>query len=262
VPYRSNTLTGIKVKNYTPTNWSLSDCTQTGCSEHNSSMSNRWPSIVLTTGILKGRVLDAAGAPIVAAAVTTDKGQAAATDANGYYDFGSVGTTTYNVTAAKTGFVSQTKAGAVLADQTTTVDFSLAEVPVNLALSKVFTASRTYSTTYAASRAGDNNLTTYWRSGSLSSSTQIEWLTVDLASLVSVSKAEVVWASSRHATEFRVYVSTNNTTWTQVFATTTGTGGTSTVTFAATSARYVKVECRRASSSSNGYGVAELRVFK
>ncbi|MDO8953219.1 MAG: discoidin domain-containing protein [Gammaproteobacteria bacterium] len=261
-PYNSLYLTGLKLKNYTPTSWSLSDCSQSGCSEHSSSMSSRWPSVVQTAGVLKGRVLDTAGAPLTAAAVTTDKGQSGTTDINGYYDFGSVGTATYGVTAAKTGYVSQTKSVAVLADQTTTVDFALAPVPVNLALGKVFTASRTYSTTYAASKAGDDNLTTYWRSGSLSSSTQVEWLTVDLAAPTSVSKAEVVWASNRHATEFRVYTSGNNSTWTQIYSTTTGTGGTSTVAFPATSARYVKVECRRASSTNNGYGIAELRVFK
>lgn len=261
-PYNSLNLTGVRLASRSSSNWDLSDCSQTGCSEHSSSMSNRWPSTVLTYGTLRGRVVDDAGVAIGGAAVTTDKGQSTTTDATGSYDFGSLGVATYNVTVAKSGYVSQTKAATLLADQVTALDFALVPVPVNYALGKTFSASRTYSSSYAPNYAGDGSLSTYWRTPWLSSSTQIEWLSVDLGTSTRISKAEVVWASNRHATEYRVYTSSDNATWTQVYASTTGAGGTSAVSWTAGNARYVKVECRRASSTNSGYGIAELRVFK
>ena len=263
-PYNSLYLTGIALKSYTPSNWSESDCAQSGCGEHSSSMSNRWPSAVQTVGTLKGAVKTTAGVAIIGATVTTDKGQSATTDASGNYSLGAVATGTYNVTASASGYTAQTKAATLAADQTVSVDFALAAAPVssNLALGKSFTASRTYnnSSTYAASKAGDDNTSTYWLSGS-SSYGSYDWLRVDLGSSTSISKVEVAWSGTRYATEFLVYTSTDGSNWTQVYSTTSGGSGTRTVTFTARSARHVKVECRRAYSSSNGYGIAELRVF-
>jgi len=261
-PYNSLYLTGIRLKNYTPTSWSESDCSQSGCDEHSSSMSNRWPSAVQTVGTLGGTVESAAGVGIVGATVTTDKGQSTTTDASGAYSFGTVATGAYNVTASATGYTPQTKAATVAADQAASVSFSLTAAPVNanLAIGKAFTASRTYSSTYAASKAGDDDTATYWRSGSTSYSS--DWLKVDLGSSQMVQKVEVAWASSRHATNYTVQVSTDNSSWTQVYSTTSGGSGTAVVTFASRNARYVRVNMTRAYSSSNGYGVAELRVFK
>ncbi len=44
-PYASGHLAAIKLKSYSPTNWSESDCGQSGCREHNSTVSPKWPSV-------------------------------------------------------------------------------------------------------------------------------------------------------------------------------------------------------------------------
>jgi hypothetical protein len=130
-PYASLNLTGISVKNRTPTSgWSVSDCSQSGCGEHSSSMSNRWPSTTLAYGTITGVVKDVGGLAVAAATVTNDRGQSTTTDATGTYTFVSVpaGTTAVNVTVAKAGYITQAKpAATILADgQTVTLDFTLA----------------------------------------------------------------------------------------------------------------------------------------
>jgi hypothetical protein len=131
MPYSSLNLTGISVKNRTPTSgWSVSDCSQSGCSEHNSSMSNRWPSTTVAYGTITGKVTDVLGT-VAGATVTNDRGQSATTDATGTYTFTSVpaGTTAVNVTVVKAGYITQTKPAATFTDgQTVALDFKLAKL--------------------------------------------------------------------------------------------------------------------------------------
>jgi hypothetical protein len=342
-PYASLNLTGISVKNRTPTSgWGVSDCSQSGCGEHNSSMSNRWPSTILSYGTITGTVRDAANAAVAGATVTNDRAQSTSTDVNGVYTLTSVpaGTTAVNVTVTKTGFITQAKPITFGDGQTVTLDFKLASlgsiegvvsegtsplagvtvsttgssfvtladgkfsfvgkaagsytvtftkagyttqtksvtvandiiadasvvlVPLpNLALNKTFTASRSQGTSYAPANAGDGSLTTYWWSNSAGGAATTEWLTVDLGTSQSVSKVQVMWFDGYWARSFRVYASTNGTTWTQVYSTTSGTGATGLISFTSRNARYIKLECRgtATSSTNTGYGVAELRVFQ
>jgi hypothetical protein len=349
-PYASLYLTGIAVKSYTPNQWSVSDCSQSGCSEHSSSMSNRWPSTTLAYGTITGTVTDAANVAVAAATVTNDRGQSTTTDASGRYTFTSVpaGTLAVNVTVAKAGLITQSKAITLADGQTVTLDFKLASlgsiagvvsdaggplagvtvsitgssfvtlsdgmfsfagktagaytvtytkagyttqtksvtvandtiadasvvlVPLpNLAVNKTWIASRyqgSPSTTYAPAKAGDANLTTYWWSSSTGGSTTVEWLTVDLGSSQSISKVDVLWFGAYWAKNFRILTSTSSsmpsagsTSWTSVYSTTSGAGGTSAVSFNARNARWVRIECQRTSGSNTGYGVAEMRVFQ
>ncbi len=133
----------------------------------------------------------------------------------------------------------------------------------NLAAGKVFSASRYVSSTYAPRLAGDQDTGTWWWSNSRGASTAIEFLLVDLESSASVSSLEIEWSGDLWARDYRIYTSTNGSTWTQVYYTTSGTSGINAVNFTPRSARYVKVECRRTGTGrSNGYGIAELRVYE
>jgi hypothetical protein len=125
-PYASLNLTGISVKNRGPNSgWGESDCTQTGCEEHGSSMSNRWPSTTLAFGTISGFVKDAGGAGVDAATVTTDRGQSTTTDASGAYSFASVPAGTVNVTASKVGLITQSKPVTFTDGQAVTLDITL-----------------------------------------------------------------------------------------------------------------------------------------
>lgn len=192
LPYRASSggLTKFKLRNYTPTNWTESDCEAAcGGGDHDSSVATPWP----------------------------------------------------NVTAADIP-----SAGGA-----------------NLAAGKTFTASRYASSTYAPAKAGDSDSTTRWWSNTRGWSTAVEYLQVDLGAPTGVSRFEIEWYGSYWAREYRIYTSTNGTTWTQVYATTNGSAGINEVIIASSDVRYVKVECRRTGTGySNGYAIAELRVYK
>jgi len=192
LPYRASSggLTKFKLRSYTPTSWTESDCEAAcGDGDHDGPITTPWP----------------------------------------------------NVTAA--------------------------DIPAaggaNLAAGKVFAASRYVSSTYAPAKAGDSDAATRWWSNTRGASTAIDYLQVDLGATTSVSKFEVEWFGNYWARDYRIYTSTNGSTWTQVYTTTNGVAGTNTVSVTSSDVRYVKIECRRTGTGySIGYGISELRVYK
>jgi hypothetical protein len=109
------------------------------------------------------------------------------------------------------------------------------------------------------SRANDGNNSTFWRSSSGGS----QYWQVDLGSAaVSYGKVEINWRSGRHAKSYQIRVSNsaNFSTFTRVFSTTTGSGGTETITLtgAPRTERYVRI----AMSVPNNayYGINEFKV--
>ena len=268
-PYRSTGLTQFKLKNYTPSGWSESDCA-VACGEHDRSLTPAWPNVMstapaATTGIVSGTVTAASGGAAVSGATVTLGIASTTTAANGTYSFAAIAPGTYTLTVAKTGYTTSTSSVTVVAGQTATANVSLQATGsgTNLLLNRSFTASRYENSTYAPGKAGDGSDSTWWWSDNRGGSSNTEWLRGDIGSRMSVSRAEVVWYGSYYAREFRVYTSTDGSSWTQVYSTTSGGAGASVITFNARDARYIKLECRRTGSgNSNGYGVAELRAFQ
>lgn len=215
------------------------------------------------TGTLTGAVTDAAsGVGLSGVTVSVTGGTTASTAGNGTYSLAAMPTGTYTVTFSKPGFTTITQSVTIV-QGSNTLNVVMTAAPTNLAQGKTFSASRTQSSTYAATKAGDGDVATWWWSNQSGGSTTTEWLKVDLGVSTSIKTVEVAWFSTYFAREFRVYTSTDNSNWTQVYSTTSGVAGTSTVNFTARNARYVRVECRRTGSGrSNGYGIAEMRVFQ
>jgi transcriptional regulator CtsR len=127
----------------------------------------------------------------------------------------------------------------------------------NLALNKPATAFST-SGTNVASRAVDGSASTFWRSGSLTSN-PVNWLRVDLQTVQTVSRVVVNWRSSFYATNYQIQVSTDDVNWTSVLTDNAGNGGIDNVSFAAVSARYVRVHMTTANSTS--YRINEFEVY-
>ena len=125
----------------------------------------------------------------------------------------------------------------------------------NLALNQVVTASSVDNAGDVASNAVDGNFNSFWGSAAAGH----QWIYVDLGSLQNISRLRWVWTAA-YATSYVVQVSTNATSWTTVYNTTLGTGGTNSVAFAPTNARYVRVFAEQAALSS-GYGLAELQAY-
>jgi hypothetical protein len=108
--------------------------------------------------------------------------------------------------------------------------------PANLALNRPVLASSTEGTAYAAANAVDGNLTTRWSS----TYSDPQWLRVDLGATYAISSVKLAWQAA-HATAFQIQVSPDATTWTTIYSSTTGTGGTQTLSGLSGSGRYLRM---------------------
>ena len=91
----------------------------------------------------------------------------------------------------------------------------------NLALNQPTTASSVQSASFPASAATDGNLGTRWSSAF----SDPQWLEVDLGSVQSICQVALDWETA-YATAFQIQTSNDGSTWTTIYSTTTGTGGT------------------------------------
>jgi hypothetical protein len=126
-------------------------------------------------------------------------------------------------------------------------------VPHNLALHQPVTASSVADNS-PASYAVDGDPTTRWSSAY----TDNEWISVDLGSTQSLTRVTLLWESA-YATAYKIQVSNDGTTWMDAYSTTSGAGGTESVSVSA-SGRYVRMQgVHRA--TAYGYSVFELEVY-
>ncbi|PYI57447.1 discoidin domain-containing protein [Paenibacillus flagellatus] len=126
-----------------------------------------------------------------------------------------------------------------------------AHLPENLALNKPATAS---SNAAYAGLSVDGKPWSRWGSAYANN----EWYKVDLGSVRTVSKAVIDWEAA-YDTAYSIQVSTDDSTYTTVYSTTSGGGGTETITFPPASARYVKLLCTtRATPYGSSFWELEL----
>jgi hypothetical protein len=124
----------------------------------------------------------------------------------------------------------------------------------NLALNHPTTASSLENSTFPASNATDGNTGTRWSSAF----SDPQWLEVDLGSAQSVCGLTLIWEAA-YATAFQIQTSTDNSTWTSIFSTTTGTGGTQNLTVSG-SGRYIRM-LGTTRATQYGYSLWEFQVF-
>jgi hypothetical protein len=115
------------------------------------------------------------------------------------------------------------------------------------------TSSSTEGAGYAASAAVDGNTATRWASAW----SDPQWLQVDLGASSTLTKVVLTWEN--YATAYQIQVSDDASHWTPVYSTTTGTGGTQTLTVSG-SGRYVRMY---GTARVNGYGYSlwEFQVY-
>lgn len=131
-----------------------------------------------------------------------------------------------------------------------------AQTTSNLALNKTITASSVEEAGFEAPKAVDGNATTTRWSSAYSDN---EWLAVDLGSAQSVSRVVLKWEAA-YATSYRIETSTDNVNWTTRTTVTNGTGGTADLSFAAVSARYVRMY-GVSRATVYGYSIYEFEVY-
>ncbi|MFF7154606.1 discoidin domain-containing protein [Streptomyces sp. NPDC008139] len=124
----------------------------------------------------------------------------------------------------------------------------------NAALNHPATASSTENAGTPASAAVDGNAGTRWSSAA----GDPQWLQVDLGSSQAVCKVGLTWEAA-YATAFKIQVSDNGTTWTDVYSTTTGAGGAQNLTVSGTG-RYVRMN-GTARATGYGYSLWEFQVY-
>ncbi|TMR14120.1 discoidin domain-containing protein, partial [Nonomuraea zeae] len=123
-----------------------------------------------------------------------------------------------------------------------------------LSQGKPATASSTENVAFPASAAVDGNAGTRWSSAF----SDPQWIQVDLGAPASISQVQLTWEAA-YATAFQVQASANGTSWTNLYSTTTGTGGDQTLTVSG-SGRYVRVlGTQRA--TQYGYSLWEFKVY-
>ncbi|MEW9554266.1 discoidin domain-containing protein [Nonomuraea sp. NPDC050783] len=116
------------------------------------------------------------------------------------------------------------------------------------------TASSTENAGTPASAAVDGDPGTRWSSAF----SDPQWLQVDLGTTASITGVTLRWETA-YATAFRVQVSPDAATWTDLYSTTTGTGGTQTLAVSGTG-RYVRVH-GTARATGWGYSLWEFQVY-
>jgi hypothetical protein len=124
----------------------------------------------------------------------------------------------------------------------------------NIALNKTATASSLESAAYPASAAVDGNTGTRWSSAF----SDPQWLEVDLGSTQSICQVTLMWEAA-YGKAFQIQTSADGSTWTTIYSTTTGTGGTQTLPVTGTG-RYIRMY-GTVRGTPYGYSLWEFQVY-
>jgi len=131
-----------------------------------------------------------------------------------------------------------------------TSTISISTAPINLALNKLGTAS---SGTPGA--AFDGNIGTRWESNS----SDPQWIYVDLGANNTVSSVKLNWETASGKT-YKIQVSTDTVTWTDVYTQPNGAGGIENLAFTPVTARYVRMY-GTVRNTAWGYSLWEFEVY-
>ena len=123
-----------------------------------------------------------------------------------------------------------------------------------LSLNRPATASSAENAGTPAAAAVDGNPGTRWSSAF----SDPQWLQVDLGGTATISQVVLNWETA-YATAFQIQTSGNGSTWSTIYATSAGTGGTQTVNVTGTG-RYVRVY-GTARATAYGYSLWEFSVY-
>jgi hypothetical protein len=124
-----------------------------------------------------------------------------------------------------------------------------------LSQGKTATASSTENAGTPASAAVDGDLSgTRWSSAF----SDPQWLQVDLGATATISQVTLTWEAA-YGKSFQLQTSNDASTWTSIYSTTTGTGGTQTLTVSG-SGRYVRMY-GTVRGTAYGYSLWEFQVY-
>ncbi|WP_424531295.1 discoidin domain-containing protein [Sphaerisporangium viridialbum] len=123
-----------------------------------------------------------------------------------------------------------------------------------LSQARPVTASSSESAAFPAAGAVDGNAGTRWASAF----SDPQWLQVDLGATASISRVVLNWEAA-YGKAFQIQTSADAATWTSIYSTTTGTGGTQDLTVTGTG-RYVRMYGTQR-ATAYGYSLFEFQVY-
>jgi len=110
--------------------------------------------------------------------------------------------------------------------------------------------------TFLAKYAVDGNRTTRWSS----EFSDPQWIAVDLGERTEISRVELIWEAA-YGRAYAIRVSDDGENWKEVYKTDSSRGGTETIRFAPTKARWVRMYGTRR-ATPHGYSLWEMKVFR
>lgn len=125
----------------------------------------------------------------------------------------------------------------------------------NLALGKPVTESTIEGTGYEGSMITDGNLASRWAS----STSDPNWVTIDLGETKEITDVVILWEAA-YASQYKIQVSNDNSTWTDAYTTYSCDGGTDEVSISA-SGRYVRIYCMQRFNYSWGCSIYEVGIY-
>ena len=131
---------------------------------------------------------------------------------------------------------------------------------INFAVGKLALAS-SIDIVGTANRAVDGNLTTFWRSDTVTATKPQVWLRVELSpeTQIVIDRVIIRWYQNFFAAAFDIQVSDNGLHWTTVYTTEAGKAGTQEIGFVPTPARFVRLYMKR--NNKANYRVTEFEVY-
>jgi photosystem II stability/assembly factor-like uncharacterized protein len=173
---------------------------------------------------------------------------------------GSLYTTSYTI---KSGLIAGDKALLVTAKDNAghtlygsiTLSVLFHDAPVLVSKNKPVTVSSVQDSSMAGKYAVDNKPGTRWASAA----SDPQWIYVDLGENLPVIQVILRWEAA-YAKAYKIQVSNDASTWTDVYSTTNGSGGTETVNFAQVNTRYVRMYGTQR-ATDYGYSLFEFEVY-
>jgi chitosanase len=125
-----------------------------------------------------------------------------------------------------------------------------------LSQGKTAIASSLETSAFPASNAVDGSASTRWAS---KEGVDPQWIQVDLGTSDSISHVNLKWEAA-YAKSYKVQTSADGSSWTTIYSTTTGDGGTDDLTALTGTGRFVRVY-GTARGTTYGYSIYELKVY-
>ena len=135
------------------------------------------------------------------------------------------------------------------------IGLNVTQSGTNIALYKAATASSLENSGSPATNAFDGNLGTRWSSAW----SDPQWIQVDLGATYNILEVVLYWETA-YGKSYQIQVSSNATSWTTIYSTTTGFGGTEDLTGLSGTGRYVRMY-GTARGTQWGYSLWEFQIY-